>query len=134
MAQDNTTINPTTTATVRTPGFRGPVGTSQTFKSASLPTTVNATVTLPITIESFPATFFVTTGTERTTRACGFITVYSNSALSVHGATSNFVAAASVGTTADNVGVSISSGNLVFTNPGTNACTAATNLYISSIA
>ncbi len=133
MPQSPLTINPTTTASARSPGFRGQFG-SETYKSQDLAVTTSAAITLAPVIESYPATFLCTTGTERTTKAAGFITAVSASVVVIHGASAAFLALASVGTTADNLGVSITGGQLVFTNAGTNPATAVTNIYVTRIA
>lgn len=124
------TVNPTTTSPAYAPGFRGSGGES-TYKSVSVAVAASTAITIPITIESFPATFHVSTGGERTLNVSGFVTVLSATAVSVPTSV-GFSAAAS--TTADHVVVSAAASKIVLTNAGTNNASAVTNWYVTRIA
>lgn len=98
------------------------------YMSGTLPTTAAASITLPLSLDAYPATFFVTLGGERPVDVCGFVTVYSGIRCAVHGGT----AALSIFDTsvANHVVVAMSAGDLVIANHSINAATAATNVYI----
>ena len=123
------TLNPTTTAPANAPGFRGSGGES-TYKSVSVAVAASTAITIPITIASFPATFHVSTGGERTLNVSGFVTVLSATTVSVPTSVGFSAAASAV---ADHVVVSAAASKLVLTN-ATTAATAVTNWYVTRIA
>jgi hypothetical protein len=125
------TVNPTTTSAVYGPGFRGPGGGDGTYKSEAVAVAVSTAITIPFAVETYPATFYVCTGGERTLNVCGTVTVLAAAKVSVPTSV-GFSAAAS--STADHVVVSAAAGKLVLTNATTAAATAVTNWYVTRIA
>lgn len=121
MAHTVNSLNPTTTAEVYAPDFRGESLNTFNF---SLPTTAGVGFALP-KIKTYPATFMFSNDGARTLKTpIGFVTAHNASSITVHGNGTGFSASAS--TTADHVVLSISSGVISCTNAGTNAATAAT--------
>lgn len=130
MPSTSATINATSTSAAFLPGFRG-LGTSETYKSEAVAVAAGTVITIPIAPETFPATYFVTAGAERTLCVSGLVTLYGGTKLTIPTSV-GFSAAAS--TTADHVVVTAVAGKLTLTNAGTNAATAVTNWYVTRIA